>query len=1111
MALKLSLLMRLSKLEFFSCKTLYSRILYIMLFFCSIAHAQLQEFQLEVTKTDETCAGNGTLMFAITNGTQGATISYTVYKLPDVTNPISISPSSSLGSLAEGTYKVVATQSLGQSANSQETEITIVKIDAPFDFKITAANQTCVDGAKLIVTTTEGTASQYEIISGPVTMPPQESNTFDGLPSGTYVVRVYDECGDAEVKTFSLTAGALPAQISDPVYETNTTGDCDTVTVTNTITYGENVAISYPVTIEYVLTPSNGNPPTTIVQTYESGDPVELSMTQTFPTDDSEYTYSIKITDNCNYQYSKDGIVLNTELSISATPNVILPCGEHFIAVNVINFKPPYTLNFTQAPDEFNPAAFNAVYPGPFTEASSLYGDKEHPVPTGDYEVQVTDACGKIASIAFSVEDEIVDPVAGGSNNGCFSNFGRITVSVPDRKIVSAIIEEAPPAYTATHILPENVSNKINSSGLVILTDMPLGHYVIRIVDECGKEYVVPADVPPFEEKEFSAWAMSGCVVGSGAVRASSGNGKLISLTMTAAPPEFEETLPFDVSSYIDASGVFFMEGLPIGDYSFSGTDFCGVNGSVTVAVQAATPPADAVIFTRKCGNYDLSLNDGATITFADPPTYWLQKLIDSQNNIWGHPVSGTAFPEGTEPAPENSLLLTNGQTLIDLEYEGEFRVIKYFENYISPQNSKACFGTLGTFEYSDGVNVRNVYNLSCYQNANDIYIDATGQPPLQYSIIQKDGVPFALDNGNNSIFSNLDPGTYVFFVEDACGFAKPIEVDIRQLPELTNAHDPGDMLVCIEPDGPTSSEFDLSSQNPSILEDQPASVYTITYYLTPQDAEDGVNAIPTLHTNTSNPQTIYARLVHNHIPLCHDVVSFDLRVSEYPVLKMKQDYVMCADENKKTLYADPGFSSYVWSTGQTTQSITVTKAGAYWVKVGNQYDGIVCETTADISVVLSGPADSWTVETIDWTDTDNSISVSASGPGIYEYALNNGQYQDEPFFGNLKTGVYTLYIRDKNGCGIVSEEVVLLNYPKFFTPNGDGINETWHLQYAWFEPEALIYIYDRYGKLLYSFRAQDAGWDGTFKGKSLPSTDYWFVVERKDGKIHKGHFSMIR
>jgi gliding motility-associated-like protein len=318
-------------------------------------------------------------------------------------------------------------------------------------------------------------------------------------------------------------------------------------------------------------------------------------------------------------------------------------------------------------------------------------------------------------------------------------------------------------------------------------------------------------------------------------------------------------------------------------------------------------------------------------------------------------------------------------------------------------------------------------------------------------------------------------------------------------------------MLFCIQPDGPQATEFDLLLQNPDILDNQPAAMYTITYHLTAEDAENGVNFIPTMHTNTSNPQQIFARLVHNHIPLCHDVVSFNLRVSEYPVLEMELDYVLCIDENTKRIYADPGYTSYEWSTGETTRAITVTEAGNYWVKVGNQYDGIICETTADISVVLSGPPETWSLNIQDWTDNENSISVSTTGAGVYEYSIDNVNYQDDPYFGHLETGVYTVYIRDKNGCGMISQELALLNYPKFFTPNGDGINEKWRLEYSWFEPEALIYIYDRYGKLLSSFTAKDPGWDGKFNERNLPATDYWFVVERKEGKIYKGHFSMIR
>ena len=1085
-------------------------ILYLLLLVFTPVCAQLQGFNLQVTSTDETCSGNGTLSFNVSNTTPGATISYTVYKHPDLANPISISNSDFLGSLSSGTYKIIATQTLGQSTSTQEAQATIVQSLTGVDFSLSVANQACVNDAKIIVTVTGGAASLYEIISGPVTAPLQESNIFEGITPGQYVIRVFNECGDANVKTITVTANSTPPIVSDPVYSFSADSDCDTTTITNTITYGEGVAVSYPVTIKYTVTPLNGDPPIVVTKTFESGDTVELSVTETFPSGDG-YTYSMEITDGCNSTFTKSGMSLNPELDIIFTPNIILPCGQHYFTLNTVNFVPPYTLEFVLKPEDFDPSAFNSQIPGPFDFNTLIFGSKEQAVPEGNYEVTVVDACGKTKSLEFVISDEEPEASAGGSSDGCLSNLGKIGVTVPDRKIVSAEILEAPDDYLLNHILPENVTNKINGSGQLVLINMPIGDYVIKVIDECGKEHKVDANIPVFEPKGFLPTAMTGCAENSGAIRVVSENGKLTEMAIISAPEEFQEAFPFDVSSFIDVNGVFYMEGFPPGDYTLSGKDACGMEADVQITINAGTPPGNAVIFTRLCGSYNLGLADSQTLNLSVPPTYWLQKNLDAANDIWGHPVTNIVYTEGTLPTTDNSISMNNGETLYGLEYEGKFRIIKHFESYVSPNNIKTCFGALDTFEYYDGVTVKSVYNISCY-SAGAIYVDATGLAPLHYTISKKDGQPFALDNGNDNVFTGLEPGIYEFVVEDSCGYIGRIEVNIRLLPELTNANDPGDMLICIEEtNGSFSAEFDLLTQNSEILDTQPADLYTITYHSTYEDADNGVNAIPTLHTNTANPQIIYARLIHNYIPLCHDIVAFNLRVSKYPVLKMVTDYILCDDETKKTLVADAGFNSYLWSTGETTQSITVNESGNYQVTVGNEFNGIICETTANVSVSISGPPESWDIKVEDWTAENNRVVINATGKGYYQFSLDDKTYQDSPIFEKLKPGIYTVYIKDKNDCGMVSQRIVLLNYPKFFTPNGDGINDKWRIEYSWLEPEALIYVYDRYGKLIYAFTPIDQGWDGNFNGEKLPSTDYWFVVKRKDGRIHKGHFSMMR
>ena len=130
-------------------------------------------------------------------------------------------------------------------------------------------------------------------------------------------------------------------------------------------------------------------------------------------------------------------------------------------------------------------------------------------------------------------------------------------------------------------------------------------------------------------------------------------------------------------------------------------------------------------------------------------------------------------------------------------------------------------------------------------------------------------------------------------------------------------------------------------------------------------------------------------------------------------------------------------------------------------------------------------------------------------------FALNNitGPYQDQPFFDQLTPNLYTLFIRDKNGCGIVSKEISVLGFPKFFTPNGDGINDLWQIKgiQSREQVKGNIQIFDRYGKLIAEINPISLGWDGSYNGTQLPSSDYWFNIQLEDGRKFTSHFSLKR
>lgn len=147
-----------------------------------------------------------------------------------------------------------------------------------------------------------------------------------------------------------------------------------------------------------------------------------------------------------------------------------------------------------------------------------------------------------------------------------------------------------------------------------------------------------------------------------------------------------------------------------------------------------------------------------------------------------------------------------------------------------------------------------------------------------------------------------------------------------------------------------------------------------------------------------------------------------------------------------------------------------------------------------------------------------NDVEIIVDGNGDYEYAINGGVFQDDPIFRDVPPGINTVIINDKNGCGITeSIEFLVVAYPKFFTPNADGVNDEWNIRGIETLIDPVVYIFDRYGKLLKQLGATE-GWDGTYNGKQMPSTDYWFRFEYQEedtgvlvAKTRKTHFALKR
>ena len=187
-----------------------------------------------------------------------------------------------------------------------------------------------------------------------------------------------------------------------------------------------------------------------------------------------------------------------------------------------------------------------------------------------------------------------------------------------------------------------------------------------------------------------------------------------------------------------------------------------------------------------------------------------------------------------------------------------------------------------------------------------------------------------------------------------------------------------------------------------------------------------------------------------------------------------------------------------------------------------NQSVGAGGEIQVDESIIATITNDDLTI--VDDSE-NNSITIDPTNLGIgdYEYGLVDENdnfirnYQDVPFFENLGGGFYVVLVRDKNGCGTASLLVSVIEFPKFFTPNNDGQNDTWAIKGAnsTFFPTSQISIFNRFGKVVAEIDIDGDGWDGTFNSKLLPSDDYWFDINliSPSGVLinRKGNFSLLR
>jgi gliding motility-associated-like protein len=314
---------------------------------------------------------------------------------------------------------------------------------------------------------------------------------------------------------------------------------------------------------------------------------------------------------------------------------------------------------------------------------------------------------------------------------------------------------------------------------------------------------------------------------------------------------------------------------------------------------------------------------------------------------------------------------------------------------------------------------------------------------------------------------------------------------------------------------------FNLVDANAEILNGITNIDLDISYYETYEDALLESKELGAIYTNTQPYfQTIFARVENSNA--CYGISEVDLIVNKLPNIELTGREYYCLNKSPEYITLEAGIINdspnnynYLWSNGDTNYQTQVNAVGEYTVTVTSKISG--CSKTKTIIVESSNTATFKEINVIDVSE-NNTVTVLVTGEGIYNYALYDAEkniykpYQESNVFEGIFPGFYHVYVKDiENNCGVVNKPISVIGYPKFFTPNNDGVNDTWQIIGVsdMFQSDTNITIYDRFGKLIKQLDPLGEGWNGLFNGQKLPSDDYWFSVKLQDGRIFKNHFTL--
>ena len=351
------------------------------------------------------------------------------------------------------------------------------------------------------------------------------------------------------------------------------------------------------------------------------------------------------------------------------------------------------------------------------------------------------------------------------------------------------------------------------------------------------------------------------------------------------------------------------------------------------------------------------------------------------------------------------------------------------------------------------------------------------------------------------------------------------------------------------EQDNNNIDEFDLTIRENEILNGLNRYNYTFEYFESFENAQNNTNPIRNpreylFNENSGNNHSV--KITSNSDNSCPVILPLILTVEQINPIGIESEYRICSRANGDLLGNLPIIQTnlstdayniqwYLREISPLTQDFRATnnfyipnRASKIFLKATHKVTR--CRIIDSTTVIKSYIPEQIGIEYLnDFFEESNDIRITVNGKDAYKYSVDSLDFQDSPIFRDLQPGIHTARVMDNSSClsdSIITQNFLIIDYPKFFTPNGDGINDTWTISELFsnesndfifssgegFLPE--IYIFNRFGRLIKEIKSADDSWDGKLNNNPVPATDYWFkIIYKKNGieKTFRSHFTLRR